>query len=403
MNPLSFSQLRALYDDLLRNNIIPYWFRHGIDREYGGLFSCINDDGSKISTNKFMWSQCRAIWTFAALYNRFERREEFLEVARATANFVLKHGRDERGWFAFEVTRDGSKHVQGAVSAYTDFFAAYGLGELYRATKEQRYLDEALSIFRTVVKRTHAPDFDGFAPYSRPEHVRFVHGVPMIGLETAQELADVAPQPDVLAHIDWCVDRILNHHIRDDKQLVLEFLGPNNEEIDSPAGRCACPGHAIESMWFVMHQARRRKDQSMIRRAAQAIRWMLEFGWDRQKGGIPHCLDYKNPGGPCWWPNPTTKPWWIAGETLYALLLAQELTGGEPWCMQWYWRMHEWAFAHYPDHEHGEWHQRLDADGNVMTKIIVLPVKDPFHLPRNIMGMLDVLGRLQDTPKSLSS
>lgn len=393
MQRLNFQDLHALYEDLLRHNIIPYWFKHAIDREQGGLFTCINDDGSKISTDKYMWSQCRAIWTFAACYNRLENRAEFLDVARATAEFVLKHGRDDNGWFVFKVSREG-KHLEGSSSVYTDYFAAYGLGELYRATKERRYLDEALNIFRTVLKRTQSLDFDGFAPYQRPEGVKFIHGIPMIGLETAQELADVAPEKDLLAHIDWCLDRIMNHHVRSELRIVLEHLGPNSETLDTPAGRCANPGHSIECMWFVMHQAMRRKDRSLLTRAVEVLRWMVEFGWDRKKGGFPHCLDRKNPGGPCWWPNPDTKPWWPHGEAMYALLLAHEQTR-EPWCMEWYWKVHEWTFAHYPDHEHGEWHQRLDNDGNIMSEVIVLPVKDPFHLPRNVMGMLDVLTRLK--------
>ena len=393
MNPLTFSELHDLYQDLLLNNIVPYWFRHGIDREQGGLFTCINDDGSKISTDKYMWSQCRGIWTFAALYNRIEKRPEFLEVARATADFVLKNGRDEKGWFAFQVTREG-RHVQGPISVYTDYFAAYGLGELYRATQEERYRTEALRAFRTVVKRVQAPDFDGFAPYERPAGIQYVHGVPMMGLETGQELAEIAPEPDVLEHVNWSLDRIMNYHVRPQRRLTLEYLGPNNEELDTPAGRCSNPGHAIECMWFVMHQARRRKDPALLKRAVEVIHWMLEFGWDQTHGGIPHCRDAKTPTGPCWWPNPETKPWWVAGETLYATLLAYELTG-EKWCLDWYWKMHEWAFAHYPDRANGEWHQRLDHAGKVLTKIIVLPVKDPFHLPRNVIGMLAVLKRLK--------
>jgi N-acylglucosamine 2-epimerase len=393
MQRLGFQQLHALYDDLLRHNIIPYWFRHAIDREHGGLFTCINDDGSRNSTDKYMWSQCRAIWTFAAYYNRFEPRPEFLDVARATAEFVLKHGRDEQGRYVFKVTREG-KHLEGATSIYTDFFAAYGLGELYRATKEGRYLDEALTTFRSCIQRVQSPDFDGFAPYKRPEGIKYVHGIPMIGLETGQELADVAPEKDILAFIDWCLGRIMNHHRRPELRTHLEHLGPNSEVVDTPAGRCANPGHSIESMWFVIHQARRRKDAGLIKQAVETIHWMIEFGWDRKKGGIPHCRDFKNPDGPCWWPAPDTKPWWIVGEAMYALLLSYELTR-EPWCLDWYWKVHQWSFAHYPDREHGEWHQRLDHDGNVMTKVIALPVKDPFHLPRNVLGMLDVLERLK--------
>ncbi len=185
--------------------------------------------------------------------------------------------------------------------------------------------------------------------------------------------------------------RVMDHHVRPKRRLLFEHLGPNNEEVNTPAGHCANPGHSVESMWFVLHQARRRNDSQLIKRAAEVIRWMLEFGWDKEKGGIPHCLDAD--GGKCWWPHPEKKLWWPHGEALYALLIAHELTR-EPWCMEWYWKVHDWSFEHFPDRENGEWHQKLDKDGRVITEVVALPVKDPFHLPRNVMLALDVLNRL---------
>lgn len=390
---MTFPEIHAIYDNLLRNDIIPFWLRHCIDREQGGLFTCIHDDGSRISTDKYMWSQCRGVWAFAAYYNRFWQNAELLDIARATAEFVLKHGRDEQGRFVFRVSREG-KHLEGATSIYTDFFAVYGLGELHRATKETRYLEEAVKTFRSLVKRVQDPRFDGFAPYKRPEGIKWVHGIPMIGLECGQELADLAPEKDILEFVDWCVHRIMDHHVRTELHRCVEHLAPDNQVLDTPAGRCSNPGHSNESMWFVMHQGLRRKDARLVRRAAEVVRWMTEFGWDRKYGGVPHCRDFKDPEGPCWWPYPDTKPWWIAGETLYALLLSYEQTR-DPWYLDWYGKMHEWAFAHYPNRQHGEWHQRLDRQGNVITTVIALPVKDPYHLPRNIMGMLSVLKRLQ--------
>ena len=150
-------------------------------------------------------------------------------------------------------------------------------------------------------------------------------------------------------------------------------------------------GHAVEDMWFVLHQARRRKDTELVKRAVEVIRWMLELGWDKKKGGILLAIDVK--GGTPWLPHAEKKLWWPHGETLYALLLAHELTR-ESWCMEWYWKVHDWSFEHFTDRENGEWHQRLDNDGRVITELIALPVKDPFHLPRNVMLALDVLNRL---------
>lgn len=395
MGAMKFQELHQIYQRLLMEDVVPYWLRHGIDREHGGLMTCIRDDGSRISTDKYMWSQGRGIWSFSALYNRIEKRPEFLDVARRTADFVLKHGRDKEGRFAFQLTREG-EIVQGAVSVYADFFVVYGLGELYRATHEKRYMEEALRIFRSAVARVKAPDFNSFAPYTRPLGIGHVHGAVMIGLEVGQELGDVSTETDIQEFVDWCLHRIMEVHSKPERKLLLEHLGPNDEEVDSPPGRVVIPGHSIESMWFVMHQARRRKDPALARRATEMVRWILTIGWDEEFGGIFLGIDAA--GGKPWWPHAEKKLWWVHGETLYALLLAHELTG-EAWCMEWYKKVHDWTFQFFPDHEHGEWHQRLDREGRLSTEVVALPVKDPFHLPRNLILGLDVLSRLTEKSK----
>lgn len=93
------SKLREQYRILLSDGIIPFWFRHGVDEEYGGVLSCMSEDGTRISTNKYTWSQARFIWTMAALFNRFEPRPEFLETARRTIDFlVASHATKRDGW-----------------------------------------------------------------------------------------------------------------------------------------------------------------------------------------------------------------------------------------------------------------------------------------------------------------
>lgn len=389
------TRLHEWHRRVLMQDVVPFWLRYAVDREYGGLFTCLRDDGSMISSDKYLWSQCRAVWTFSALYNRIEQREEFLGIARDTAGFVLRHGRDDHGDFVFQTTRDG-KSVQGAVSIYTDMFAVYGLTELHRATSELRYLEEAVQIYRRAMDRIRRPDFNGFAPYSQPEGVRWVHGIPMIGLEVGQELADSAPEKNILEFVDQCLHRIMDHHVRPEGCL-LEHLDVGDRPVDSPAGRAALPGHAIESMWFVMHQARRRKDRVLALRASEVIRRMVEAGWDTEKGGLYLAIDVA--GGVPWWKHAEKKLWWPHVEALYALLLAYEWTR-EQWCLDWYDKIFDWSLDHFPDHLHGEWHQKLDRDGRVIDEVIALPVKDPFHLPRSLILSISALQRLiTENPK----
>ena len=46
----------------------------------------------------------------------------------------------------------------------------------------------------------------------------------------------------------------------------------------------------------------------------------------------------------------------------------------------------------HPRREMNEWRQRLDRKGNPTTELIALPVKDPFHLPRAVILILQLLG-----------
>lgn len=56
------AQCRALWQQELEQNILPFWLR-AVDTESGGVFTCFsNDGGTLLSENKFTWSQGRFLW-----------------------------------------------------------------------------------------------------------------------------------------------------------------------------------------------------------------------------------------------------------------------------------------------------------------------------------------------------
>jgi len=48
------------------------------------------------------------------------------------------------------------------------------------------------------------------------------------------------------------------------------------------------------------------------------------------------------------------KLWWPHTEALYALLLAYSLTQDKKY-WDWYTKIHDWTFQHFPDPQYGEW------------------------------------------------
>lgn len=372
-----FGKVYEEYRTLLLDGVVPFWVNHGIDWEHGGVLSCMHEDGSPISGDKYIWSQARSVWTFSALYNRVEKRPSFLEIARNSMRFLMAHGRDSGGRWVYRTDRQGNV-IEGATSIYSDCFAIYGLSEYYRAVQDPEILLVIRSSFERVRRRVEEPDFQETAPYLLPIGWKN-HGVPMILTETTGELAATLGDQQLEMAADGYAERVMSHFVRPAHQVLLEFLTEKYEELPPPAGTFVMPGHAIESMWFVLHRARRRGDRKWASDAASVIRWHLERGWDQQYGGLFLGLDIE--GHEPYLAHSDKKLWWPHTEALYALLLAHRMTG-EKWCAEWYHKIHDWAFSHFPMSEGGEWRQRLTREGKPTPEIVALPVKDPFHLPR---------------------
>ena len=401
-----FVDLLAIYRAELLERVVPFWLEHTIDRQHGGILTCISDEGQVLSEDKYMWSQLRAIWTFSALYNRVERRAEWLDAARHIFDFVKRYGRDEQGRWVFAVDKDGNI-LQGATSIYADGFAIYGLTELARAigtsqgqrgTGDQEAIDLALETYENVQRRLARPGSYQTAPYPLPQGVK-AHAVSMIFALVFNELGHFLGDQAIINASLYHADQVMDAFLRPERQLLYEYVRLDNTLIDSPQGRSIVPGHAIESMWFMIHIYQGAGDEARVRRAIEAIHWHLEFGWDEEYGGILHARDAE--GGTPWWRFADAKLWWPHTEALYALLLAYELSQ-EQWCLDWFERVHNYAFSHFPVPKYGEWTQKLDRRGRKIIETVALPVKDPFHLPRALINCTEVLGRLADRPDDRS-
>jgi len=52
--------------------------------------------------------------------------------------------------------------------------------------------------------------------------------------------------------------------------------------------------------------------------------------------------------------------------------------------------MHEYTFATFPEPA-GEWASIRNRDNTPIDKVVALPVKDPFHVPRAFMHIVRLL------------
>ena len=75
------------------------------------------------------------------------------------------------------------------------------------------------------------------------------------------------------------------------------------------------------------------------------------------------------------------KLWWPHAEALYALMLAHVRQPSARW-LGWLDKVHDYAYAHFPDPEHGEWFGYCDRYGRLTHSCKGGNYKGFYHVPR---------------------
>lgn len=387
MNEARRSELLAIYRDGLLHDTIPFWLSYGVDHQHGGIITSLNRDGTIIDTDKGIWQQGRFAWLLGELYNNVEQRSEWLDLARQTVNFLNQHGfdpSDGRMWF--HLTREGQP-IRKRRYAFSEAFAAIALGELAQATGSEQLAKQAQELFLRFVCHNPEPKFTDVRP------TRGI-GVPMITINTAQQLRDSIELPEANAYIDHSIDVIRRYHLHEDIACVMETVGTEGQRLDHFDGRTLNPGHAMEGAWFILREGQYRHDAQLIALGCRMLDWMWQRGWDQQHGGMLYFVDVDGLPVQEYWHD--MKFWWPQNETIIATLLAYAVTGDAKY-QTWHQQAHDWAYQHFADTAHGEWFGYLHRDGSLSSSLKGNLWKGPFHLPRMQLTCWKILETLVPT------
>ena len=78
-------------------NIMPFWLKYGLDKVNGGIYTCVDRDGSLMDTTKSVWFQGRFAFICSYAYNNIEKNEAWLAAAKSTIDFIEAHCFDSDG------------------------------------------------------------------------------------------------------------------------------------------------------------------------------------------------------------------------------------------------------------------------------------------------------------------
>lgn len=368
-----------LYKEELLDRVVPFWMKYSPDRKCGGYFTCLDRFGKVYDTDKFVWLQARQIWMFSMLYDKIEAKEDWLNMARHGAGFLRQYGSDGAGNFYFSLNREGAPLVQ-PYNIFSDCFAAMAYGALYKIDPREEYSVLAKKTFQNILSRRDNPKgkYSKAVPGTRDLKS---FALPMILSNLTLELEHLLDQSTVEELVPGVIKEIMEVFYQRDSGLILENVCSDGSFSDSFEGRLTSPGHALEAMWFMLDLSKRFGNEDLMEKAVRIGLDTLEYGWDKEYGGIYYFLDVRgHPTEKLEW---NQKLWWVHLETLVFLAKAYAMSGNKD-CFKWFETVHDYTWSHFRDNDYPEWYGYLDRYGKIQLPLKGGKWKGCFHVPRGL-------------------
>lgn len=391
----------------LTDDVLAWWTEHGPDDEFGGVLTCWDNTGTTLlSTDKYTWSQGRWAWLSARLALAARSgtldvdADRYSSLATSTAEFVRDHALLGDGSTAFVTDQGGRPREQSPgtglhTSVFADIFAALGFAAVAQLG-DRAWADLAETLLFSASDRIAAGTARS-EPYPVPPgHGSFA--LPMILVGVAEQVHRATGSQRSLEILHNSASQI-DMVFRRGADLV-EMPPEHESRGDTMLARHRTPGHALEYLWFLQHAADLLPggDRSHTW-AADAAEHSLTLGWDTRYGGLFRYTDadggvptgrrtddrYEALVADTW----DTKLWWVHAEALYATALLAR-TSGRPGLARWHERVRDYTLATFPDGPGQEWTQIRRRDGSPLEATVALPVKDPFHVARALLLLVEL-------------
>jgi len=406
-------ELLSFYREQIQDDFMPYWNKF-YDYEKDGILNCINNYGDeKLGDNKFTWSQGRYLWVLGRLYELNKSgvfphldNADLVTQMQGTYRFLTQHSIYGDNICCYLLDRDGNKLVDEKTGRYdasifADCFALIGMAQYTKTMKLEENLPAVEALFESIVDRVQREEFLT-EPYPIPEGYR-IHSIPMIMVNSVYEYIKMRERFGLSCEkeIEYGLGKIkdiLEDSYRDG--YIREHISTDENYEKMLLDRHVNPGHTLEDMWFCAEYLKDYGDlEKYLPRIVQIARNAFDIGWDPEYGGLLRFVD-KDGGQPKGTAGNSAferliqdtwdmKLWWPHSETLYVFLYLYELTGDVD-LLDRYEKASQYIFDTFPNKELGEWIQIRKRDGTPEEKVVALPVKDPFHILRNFIRIVEL-------------
>ena len=348
----------------LTSGILPYWL--GLKDPKGGFYGEVSSDGKVLyDAPRGVILNARIIWSFAAAYQALHETS-YLVAAVHARDYFLEHFCDHKyGGVYWSVDKDGER-LDTKKQLYAQGFAIYGLSELYKVTKDDEVLKNAINLYKVVETyfadrenggyiEALARDFSPLEDMSLSAHdinADKTMNSHLHILEAYANLYQVWPEEELKGAVERLLDIIGTKVMAADGHLQLYF---RKDWSVMPGG--VSYGHDIETSWLAQECAFALKDLDIVNRVRP---WALAMGKAGNEGLLPDgSLRYEKLLDGTF---DDSRQWWVQAESVVGNL--------------WLWKYHSdpqgadralaaWKFIkeHLVDAAAGEWWWAMLPDG----------------------------------------
>jgi cellobiose epimerase len=394
----SLTSYRERIETDLRQNILPFWRQHVMDREHRTFFGSLTNDlvldrgvtrGALLTT--------RILWTYAAAYRRYHDAASLEMADFAYADLHARFLDRAHGGLFWSINADGTPE-RTRKQVYGQAFGIYALTEYHLATGKREPLDHAVALFRLLEQHGRDRRFGGYweafaRDWSPIEDVRLSpvdmntpksQNTLLHVMEAYTNLLRAWPDAGLRAALAALID-VMATHVLNPRTHHLGLFFDHTWKVESDK---ISYGHDIEASWLFWEAVTVLADPAVTARFQPLVLRIAEVtlaeGVDAD-GGV------YNEGDSSGLTN-TNKEWWPQAEAVVGFLNAYQISGDMRFLDA---ALRTWDFIEQRliDRRSGEWFRGVTRDGALLADELKVSFwKCPYH---NGRAGLQAVARLQ--------
>src|SRR5208337_2942983 len=147
--------LRQKVEAELLSNILPFWLKYSIDKEYGGFRGQIaNDLTVDPHAAKGLILNARILWTFSKAYSVY-RDPVYLSTARRAYDYLLRFFWDPEFGGVYWMLDCEGRPLDTKKRIYGQAFTVYALAEFAHASGDGEALEKAMQVVERIEAAGH--------------------------------------------------------------------------------------------------------------------------------------------------------------------------------------------------------------------------------------------------------